>query len=100
MSCNVKLKNSGQCFNVKPGENILDAARRQNITLPYGRNNGVCGACLYRIIEGDVRYPDGQPLALLEYDIESGKGLCCAGHPASDIESEPEYPGEDLEPWV
>ena len=100
MSCKVKLKNNGQCFVVNPEESILHAARRQNITLPYGCNNGVCGACLYRIIEGDVRCPDRQPFALLEDDIEPGKGLCCAGHPASDIETELEYPDEDFEPWV
>ena len=100
MSCNVKLKNSGQCFAVNPDESILDAARRQNITLPYGCDNGVCGACIYRIIEGEVNYPDGQPFALFDEEIESGKGLCCVGHPASDIEIELEYPDQDFEPWV
>lgn len=100
MSCNITLKNSGQCFVVNPGENILDTARRQNITLPYSCDNGVCDACLYRIIEGDVSYPDGQPFALPEDGIESGKGLCCVGHPASDIKIELECPDEDFEPWV
>lgn len=100
MSYNVKLKNNGQYFTAQPGESILEAAKRQNITLPYGCNNGACGACIYKIIEGDVTYPDGQPFALFEDDIASGKGLCCVGHPASDIEIQLEYPDEDFEPWV
>jgi len=49
---------------------------------------------------GDVKYPDGQPFALLDEDIESCKGLYCAGHPASDIEIELKYSDEDFEPWV
>ena len=85
---------------MESGESILEAAKRQNNTLTYGCDNGVCGACIYRIIEGDVKYPDGQPFALLDEDIEPCKGLCCVGHPASDIEIELDYPDEDFEPWV
>jgi len=100
MSYKVTVKNSGQCFTVETGENILAAAKRQNITLPYGCDNGVCGACIYKIIKGEVEYTDGQPFALLDEDIEAGKGLCCVGHPASNMEIELEYPDEDFEPWV
>ena len=100
MSYKVTVKNSGECFTVDTGENILLAARRQGITLPYGCDNGVCGACVYKIIAGSVDYPDGQPFALLDEDIEAGKGLCCVGHPASDLEIELEYPDEDFEPWI
>lgn len=100
MSHQVTIKNNGQCFTVETGESILAAAKRQNIVLPYGCDNGVCGACIYKIIEGDAGYPDGQPLALLDEDIEAGKGLCCVGHPASNMEIELEYPDEDFEPWI
>jgi len=99
MSYKVTVKNSGQCFTVDKGESILAAAKRQDITLPYGCDNGVCGACVYRIIAGEIEYPDGQPFALLDEDIEAGKGLCCVGHPASNLEIELEYPDEDFEPW-
>lgn len=100
MPYKVTVKNSGQCFSVKPGENILQAAKRQNVILPYGCDNGVCGACIYKIIDGQVNYPDGQPFALLDEDLDADKGLCCVGHPASDIKIELEYPDEDFEPWA
>lgn len=100
MTFKVTIKNSGQCYSVETGENILAAAKRQNVILPYGCDNGVCGACIYKIIEGNVEYPDGQPFALLDEDIASGKGLCCVGHPTSDMEIELEYPDEDFEPWI
>ena len=100
MSFKITIRNSGECFRVEPGESILNAAKRQNVTLPYGCDNGVCGACVYRIIEGAVEYPDGQPFALFEEDIEAGKGLSCVGYPDSDMLIELEYPNVDFEPWV
>ena len=100
MTHKITLHNSGEYFNVDPGESILAAAQRQNITLPYGCDNGVCGACIYRIIEGSVDYPDGQPFALFEEDMQAGKGLCCVGHPTSDMIIELEYPDVDFEPWI
>jgi ferredoxin len=99
MSYKVTIKNSGECLTVENEETILAAAKRQNITLPYGCDNGVCGACVYKIIAGEIDYPDGQPFALLDEDIEAGKGLCCVGHPNSDMVIELEYPEEDFEPW-
>ena len=96
----VTIQNSGECFNAEPGESMLNAARGQNVSLPYGCDNGVCGACIYRIIAGRVEYPDGQPFALLDEDLEAGKGLCCVGYPVSDMLIELEYPDVDFEPWA
>jgi len=100
MPYKVTIRNSGEYFSVEPGESILNAAKRQSVTLPYGCDNGVCGACVYTIIEGSVAYPDGQPFALFEEDIKGGKGLCCVGHPGSDMVIELEYPNVDFEPWA
>jgi ferredoxin len=100
MCYKVTIRNSGECFCVETGESILNAARRQGVTLPYGCDNGVCGACIYRIIEGRVEYPDGQPFALFDEDMEAGKGLCCVGYPDSDMLIELEYSNVGFEPWV
>ena len=100
MCYKITIQNSGECFFVEVGESILNAARRQNVALPYGCDNGICGACIYKIIEGSVAYPGGQPFALFEEDLEVGKGLCCVGYPGSDMLIELEYPNVDFEPWV
>ena len=100
MRYKVTINNSGECFNVMPGETILAAARRQGVTLPYGCADGVCGACIYTIIEGRVEYPGGQPFALFDEDLEADKGLCCVGYPAENMVIDLEYPDEDFEPWV
>lgn len=96
----ITVHNTDNTFDVEPGETILAAAKRQGITLPYGCDNGVCGACIYHIIEGRIEYPDGPPFALFEEDIEAGKGLCCVGHPLTDMVIELEFPDVDFEPWI
>jgi hypothetical protein len=34
------------------------------------------------------------------FTVETDKGLCCVGYPASDMVIELEYPDEDFEPWI
>ncbi len=99
MTFKITIKNSGESFRVEAGESILVAAKRQHVTLPYACDDGTCGSCMCRIIEGAVEYPGGRPLALLDKDLKDGKGLCCVGHPVSDMLIELEEPGEDFEPW-
>ncbi|MGB5473272.1 MAG: 2Fe-2S iron-sulfur cluster-binding protein [Gammaproteobacteria bacterium] len=97
MSAIVTIQSTGERFTVAAGETILHAALRQGIKLPHGCYNGVCGACISRIISGAIDYPDGPPLALFEE--EAGKGLCCVGHPRGDLVIEPDRLGTDCEPW-
>ena len=98
MSYRVTLRNRQISFLVDDGETILQAAKRQGVTLPYGCSAGVCGVCMSQIVSGDVIYPDGQPLALFDEDIEALKMLYCQGVPVSDIVLEiPD--DEDWEAW-
>lgn len=96
----VTIQNSGEQFIVDAGESILNAARRQGIALPHGCTTGACGVCIYRIIDGNVEYPDGEPFSLFEEDREAGKGLCCVGHPISNLIIELEYPDTEFESWL
>ena len=41
----VTIANSDKTFVVKEGENILAAALRQGVMLPYSCKNGTCGSC-------------------------------------------------------
>jgi ferredoxin len=98
MTASVTIQSTGERFSVADGETILQAALRQGIELPHGCHHGVCGACISRVITGDIDYPDGDPLALFEEAAD--RGLCCVGHPRSDLVIEPEHLGEDCEPWL
>ncbi|MCU7795918.1 MAG: CDP-6-deoxy-delta-3,4-glucoseen reductase [Candidatus Thiodiazotropha sp. (ex Myrtea spinifera)] len=83
MSFKVQVEPSGHEFTVETEENLLEAAIRQGINLPYGCRNGFCGDCRSVLIEGDIHYPEGEPPALEGQD----EGLCltCQAIPRSDL---------------
>lgn len=66
----------------KAKENILDAALRQGIELPYSCKGGVCSTCRAKLIEGEVDMDVN--FALEDYEIARGFILCCQSYPVTD----------------
>jgi len=66
----------------KSKENILDAALRQGIELPYSCKGGVCSTCRAKLIEGEVDMDVN--FALEDYEIARGFILCCQSYPVTD----------------
>jgi len=99
MTRTVTISSTGERFLVEGDETILQAALRQGITIPYGCDSGICGVCISQVVAGSIEYPDGMPMALLEEDLQAGKGLCCVGHPRGDLVIEPLSNADDWEPW-
>lgn len=85
MSHIVRIENTPYQFTVEPGESVLQAALRENIDMPWGCGDGMCGVCMGSVVSGEITYPKGPPLALFEEDAEQGKGLFCVGYPLSDL---------------
>jgi len=83
MSYKVKLSPSGHEFSVGKDVTILHAAIDQNIGLPYGCRNGLCGRCVAQLLEGEVNYPDGRPERLAEEAEDAC--LPCKAVPGSNI---------------
>ena len=97
MAHTVTIHSSGVQFTAEEGESVLHAARRHGIAFPCGCHTGVCGACISRILSGQLYYPGGQPMAL--FGEHEDRGLCCVGFPRTDLVIEPEHLGEDCESW-
>ena len=85
MSYQVTLKTSGKQFTVNPDENLLEAALRQGINLPYGCKNGACGSCKGKVLEGQVSHGQHSESALSKADETAGGILFCCSHPGSDL---------------
>jgi CDP-4-dehydro-6-deoxyglucose reductase len=83
MSFNVRTQPAGHTFTVEEAENLLAAALRQGIGLPYGCRNGLCGTCAAKLIEGEIDYPDGPPEALKGQ--AQGTCLTCQAIARSDL---------------
>ncbi len=85
MSYQVTLKTSGKQFTVNPDENLLEAALRQGVNLPYGCKNGACGSCKGKVLEGQVTHGQHSESALSKTDETAGGVLFCCSHPQSDL---------------
>jgi CDP-4-dehydro-6-deoxyglucose reductase len=85
VSYQVTLKTSGKKFTVNPDENLLEAALRQGINLPYGCKNGACGSCKGKVLEGQVTHGQHSESALSKSDETAGGILFCCSHPQSDL---------------
>jgi ring-1,2-phenylacetyl-CoA epoxidase subunit PaaE len=66
----------------KGKENILDAALRQGIELPYSCKGGVCSTCRAKLVEGEVDMDVN--FALEDYEVARGFILCCQSYPVTD----------------
>ena len=81
----VTIAGSGKTFRVREGENILVAALRQGVMLPYSCKNGTCGSCKGVLESGVVHYPFHPPLALEESDLADGYALLCQAEPLENL---------------
>ncbi|MEM9986856.1 MAG: 1,2-phenylacetyl-CoA epoxidase subunit PaaE [Bacteroidota bacterium] len=66
----------------KGGDNLLDAALRNSVDLPFACKGGVCCTCRAKITEGEVDMEVNY--ALEEDEVEAGFVLTCQAIPLSD----------------
>lgn len=73
----------GETFTVmvQPGESILEAIHREGYEVEHQCEEGYCGCCMARIVEGEVTMPLHD--ALTESEIEEGWILNCQAHPTT-----------------
>lgn len=72
-------------FMVSYPDTILRAAKKEKIMLPYSCENGRCGNCAAKRLQGKVWLTTNE--VLTEEDIANGLTLTCTGHPVhGDVE--------------
>ena len=70
-------------FEMERGDaNIVDAAARQGIDLPYSCKGGVCATCRCHVAAGEVTM--GTNYALEPWEVEAGFALACQSRPVGD----------------
>ena len=74
----VALAKSGREFVIPPGTTILETLRKAGLTLTSSCEQGVCGACETRVLEG---VPDHRDLLLTPAEKASNRTMmiCCSG---------------------
>ncbi len=74
----IALAKSGREFVIEPGTTILETLRKAGFNVPASCEQGVCGTCETRVLEGT---PDHRDLLLTPAEKASNKTMmiCCSG---------------------
>ena len=62
-------------------KNLLECLENSKVEVHYHCRDGFCGACRVTLVEGEIHYPQGEPLAF----VGDGEILSCCCVPKSDI---------------
>jgi len=73
----VKLASSGKIVMVPAGTTVIKALQEQGVEIPYSCEEGVCGTCLTRVLEG---VPDHRDMYLTEEEQAANDQFmpCCS----------------------
>jgi CDP-4-dehydro-6-deoxyglucose reductase len=85
MAYQVTFSPSGRQILVDSGETILEAALRAGVAVDYHCENGTCGDCRARIVEGDTGLCLHHDYSFRGADKSRPMLLMCRTHPASDM---------------
>ncbi|MFS4583518.1 PDR/VanB family oxidoreductase [Phaeobacter sp. C3_T13_0] len=55
----IEIQSSGALLRVSPEESILDVLKSNGIPVDFGCSEGLCGACIIDVIDGEVDHRDG-----------------------------------------
>ncbi len=90
MTHQLTIEPTGDVIDVEEGQTILDAALRAGIWLPHACGHGLCGTCKVDVVDGDVDHGAASPFALMDFERDEGKTLCCTATMESDVTIEAE----------
>jgi CDP-4-dehydro-6-deoxyglucose reductase len=94
MAFKVSVRPSGRQFTAEATDNILDAALRSGVGLPFGCKDGACGSCKAKVLSGELEQGLHAAPALSHEEHVAGMALLCCSQPRSDLVIEvPEIAG-------
>lgn len=76
-SFEVQIASSGQCFEIGNGDTIAGVLQRNGVPVELSCEQGICGACLTKVLEGS---PDHRDSVLSEAEKSAGDQMtiCCS----------------------
>lgn len=78
----VSMDGHVRSFNVYGDDNLLDAAVKSGLDLPYSCKAGVCSTCRTKLVEGEVAMDTNH--ALEPWELEQGYVLACQSRAKTD----------------
>lgn len=77
----IVLDGARRRFSLAEGEEMVSAAARAGLEIPYSCNNGMCATCRCKLAEGEAEM--AQNFSLEDWEIEKGFILACQTRPSS-----------------
>lgn len=85
MTARVRLEPSGHEYEAEASESLLQAGLRAGLALSYRCNNGSCGECKARVIDGRVAQRVPHDYVITEADKRRGVVLMCSVAATEDV---------------
>ena len=81
----VRVRINGRVHRLpyQAGFTLLETMRRQGILAPSACEQGLCGTCMVRLLQGRVRLRQNHVLS--EQDLALGYTLACQGEPEGPV---------------
>ena len=90
----VTLSNGEKEFDCAFNDSILTAGLRHGLSMHHECNNGSCGVCKAKIIQGEVYKNDHHDFHLTPEEIDNGEFLMCCNSPRTDVVLEADLIGD------
>ena len=73
----VKIASTGNVYSVPAGANVLEVLLQNGMDIPFSCQQGVCGTCITRVLEG---VPDHRDMYLTDEERETNEEFmpCCS----------------------
>ncbi len=81
----IRIEPSGREFEAASGETVLEAALRAGLNVPYNCNNGSCGQCATRLIQGEIGSYLTHDYSFRQHEKDQGLFLMCSATPGADM---------------
>ena len=88
MTPRVEVRPSGNEFYVEGRDSILQSGLKAGLRLSYGCENGTCGLCRARVVDGEVQRIRSHDFALSEAERTQGHILMCSYSAVTDLKIE------------
>ncbi|MAP07861.1 MAG: flavohemoprotein [Rhodopirellula sp.] len=81
IGCNVTFQASEKSASFEAGmDGLLDVAESLDVDVDSGCRSGDCGACVRRLLSGEVKYAEPP-----ECDVEEGEAVLCVAKPVTEV---------------
>ena len=91
---NIQLNKHGKNFECSENDSILEGGLRHGLAMHYECSNGTCGACVAKLVDGDIKQIKHHDFSLSGEQKNQGEFLMCCNAPVSDAVLEVELIGD------